>query len=306
MGWQKLGHIFDPRDHEWIVSHAQVPTALEFDDYLRIYFSPRNTNGKAYIAYIDVDKQDPTKILNENRGCVLGMGNPGSFDEDGVMPGFALRDGDDILMYYSGWNQKVSTPYHNATGLAISKDGGDTFTRVYEGPIMDRTPLEPYVAVTPTILRDKNHWRMWYISGLGWEKIGDQFEPVYVIKHAESTDGISWQRDVEICVPQSSPLEAFSHPTVIQEEGLFRMWYCYRDSVNYRDGQGSYRIGYAESKDGYDWQRLDHKSGIEPSPEGWDSTMICYPFVVDTEEHKLLFYNGNGFGRTGIGVAKWQ
>ena len=47
-------------------------------------------------------------------------------------------------------------------------------------------------------------------------------------------------------------------------------------------------------------------AGITTSETGWDSTMICYPFVVTVDDRTLLFYNGNGFGQTGIGYAVWQ
>jgi hypothetical protein len=206
-------------------------------------------------------------------------------------------------MYYSGWNQRVSVPYHNSTGLALSVDGGTTFTRKFEGPVMDRTPEEPYLAVTPSVLCENGKWQIWYISGLRWEKIADKYEPVYVIKYAESNDGIHWQRPNILCIAQNHPLEAFSHPTVIKHGGMYHMWYCFRHSEDYRDGTGSYRIGYGQSSNGIDWQRMDDKAGISPSKEGWDSTMQCYPYVVNIDDKTYMFYNGNGFGQSGIGLA---
>lgn len=306
MPWRKLGRIFDPDQQDWIVSHAQVPTAIEFNTFIRVYFSPRDVKGRAYIAYIDLDPANGFQLLDINQGCVLGMGKPGTFDEDGVMPGFVMRSGSDHLMYYSGWNQKVSTPYHNATGLAVSKDGGITFNRVYDGPIMDRTATEPYVAVTPTILAHSHGYQMWYISGIRWEKFNDKYEPIYVIKYATSTDGHWWTRDPEIMVAQRHGDEAFSHPTVVRDEDRFHMWYCYRGSDDYRDGKNAYRIGYAYSLNAKDWQREDKNAGIDASSSGWDSTMICYPFVLDTKWGRIMFHNGNGFGITGIGVATWE
>jgi hypothetical protein len=49
------------------------------------------------------------------------------------------------------------------------------------------------------------------------------------------------------------------------------------------------------------WQR--RPSGIEPSAEGWDSDMVEYAFVLKEEGRYLMFYNGNGHGRTGTGLA---
>jgi hypothetical protein len=73
------------------------------------------------------------------------------------------------------------------------------------------------------------------------------------------------------------------------------MWYSYRGE--------SYRIGYAESHDGIQWTRRDEEAGIEVSDGGWDSEMICYPCVFDHEGQRYMLYNGNGYGKTGIGLA---
>jgi hypothetical protein len=82
------------------------------------------------------------------------------------------------------------------------------------------------------------------------------------------------------------------------------MWYSYRRVDGYRtDPTKSYRLGYAESNDGITWTRKDSSVGITRSETGWDSEMICYSHVVDHGGRRYLFYNGNGFGQSGIGYA---
>ena len=191
-------------------------------------------------------------------------------------------------------------------GLAVSDDNGLSFRRMYEGPIMDRIATEPYLAVTPSIIKENDGWKMWYVSGLRWTLIGQKYEPVYVIKYAYSTDGIAWERPNHICIPQQYENEAFSHPNVVKINNHYHMWYCCRDSIDYRDGNGSYRIGYAQSLDGITWQRKDTEANIQVSEEGWDSTMICYPYVVKADDKLIMFYNGNGFGKSGFGYAVWE
>jgi hypothetical protein len=52
-----------------------------------------------------------------------------------------------------------------------------------------------------------------------------------------------------------------------------------------------------------DWSgSVETVRGIEPPEAGWDSEMIAYPCVFDFEECNM-FYNGNGYGRAGIGLA---
>ena len=84
-------------------------------------------------------------------------------------------------------------------------------------------------------------------------------------------------------------------PACLKEDGIYKMWYSYR-------GQ-SYRIGYAESADGIRWERKDDLVGLDVSTSGWDSEMIEYPFVFDHGSRRYMLYNGNGFGRSGLGLA---
>jgi predicted GH43/DUF377 family glycosyl hydrolase len=304
MRWQKRGNIFNPQQHRaWAGTHAQVPTVLVKQQVLRIYYADRDNQGRSFTTYLDVDRADPTRVVYLHKRPLLPLGRPGTFDDEGMMPAFALERAGRIYLYYSGWNRRLTVPYHNATGLAVSDDGGDSFQRLYEGPILDRLPLEPYLAVTPCVLQDGDRWQMWYISGVEWARVGDKFEPVYVIKYGHSQDGIHWERPNVLSVKPRHDKEAFSHPCVVKSGGRYRMWYCFRESEDYRDGRGSYRIGYAVSDGGQEFERRDHDAGITVSAEGWDSTMICYPYVIAADGRTMMFYNGNGFGQTGIGYA---
>jgi hypothetical protein len=268
-----------------------------------VYYADRDKSGKSFTTYVDLDRSDLSKIIYLHKEPILPLGAPGTFDDDGMMPSFAARRDGMVYLYYSGWNRGMTVPYRNSVGIAVSEDDGKTFRRLYEGPVLDRTPKEPYIAVTPTIIQEGSLWRMWYISGTKWVKVEDRYEPVYVIKYASSHDGIDWDRPNHQCIPQAHDWEAFSHPTVLRGSDRYRMWYCFRHSLDYRDGSGSYRIGYAESLDGLAWSRMDRVNGLDTSEEGWDSTMTCYPFVTRIDGRTVMFYNGNGFGRTGFGYA---
>ena len=307
MPWMKQGLIFKPNgEGGWMISHAQLPTVLVRTDTLRVYFSSRNSDGKSLVTFLDADMENPSKILHLHKEPILQLGRPGTFDEDGIMPGCIVEHDDKLLFYYIGWSRGVTIPYRNAVGLAVSLDGGTTFTRMFEGPIVDRTPNQPYTAMSPFVMKQQDHWHMWYASGTDWVEVNGKYEPIYIIKYAESQDGIAWKQPNVTCIAPNDLFEANTRPTVIKDGRVFRMWYCYRGSHDYRDGTASYRIGYAESSNPRDWQRKDALVGIQPSVQGWDSKMLAYPYVVKTGEKLLMFYNGNGFGRSGMGYAVWK
>ena len=77
------------------------------------------------------------------------------------------------------------------------------------------------------------------------------------------------------------------------------MFYCFRSHVD----PVTYRIGWAFSADGLQWQR-DDGIGIEPTPGEWDGEMTCYPCVFEWDGEIWMLYNGNGYGRTGFGLAR--
>jgi hypothetical protein len=307
MAWTKQGLVFAPDGAtEWMSSHAQVPTVLVQEDRLLAFFATRDAAGRARTGLIELDRADPTRILYLHREPVLGLGLPGTFDDDGVMPSHALQIGSTIWLYYSGWNQRVRVPYHNAMGLAVSHDNGRTFSRMFDGPILDRSALEPYLAVTPSVMREGDVWHMWYVSGTKWIVVEGAYEPVYVIKYCHSSDGIHWHRPNITCIEPRHDAEAFSRPHVIKDGATYRMWFCYRGSADYRGGANSYRMGYAESQDAIHWTRRDDNAGITVSDTGWDSAMVCYAFPFVTDGRLAMVYNGNGFGRTGFGYAVWS
>lgn len=287
-------------------SHAQVPTAFALDKVIRIYYAARGKSGKSFTTFIDFDRHDPSKIIYHHKADVLGLGRPGTFDEDGVMPSAALQKGDRIWLYYSGWNQKVSTPYHNSTGLAESVDGGKTFSRVFEGPIVERNHLEPYVTVTPSILFENGVYRMWYVSGLKWIDIKGRREPVYVIMSAQSKDGIIWDREAKQIIPSLFEFEAFSRPSVFRKGKVLHMLFCSRGSEDYRNGSQGYKLGYAYSTDGKTWTRDSEALQVDPPTGEWEDKMNCYPYYIHVDGRDLVFYNGNGFGATGFGLAQLE
>lgn len=306
--WQKKGLIFNIENYnEWMISHACVPTAINIDENTtRIFYAPRNKKGKSIPTYFDVDSNNPTKVTYIHDKPILELGQLGTFDDDGIMPCSAVRVSDScIYLYYVGWNPSVSVPYRNAIGLAISHDNGKTFQKAFQGAIVERNKYEPFFTASPYVIKENDKWHLWYASSTGFVVVNGKPEPLYEIKYAHSVDGIDWIRPNITCIPPLKEYECTARPSVIKENDIYKMWFTYRGSFDYRDGVESYKIGYAESKDAINWIRNDELSGIKLSEEGWDSKMQTYPSVIIIRTKKYLFYNGNGFGKTGIGLAEW-
>ncbi len=304
MEWRKHGLVFRPGNKEsWMQSHAQVPTPLPGDGFLRIYFSSRPERNLSLTTFVDLDANNLKTILRLHPTPILELGKPGTFDEHGIMPSCAVRYEGRVFLYYSGWSRGTSVPYTNSTGLAISEDAGTTFRKVSEGPVLGKNIHDPYSATSPCVLQEGDSWHMWYCSGTGWLQINGKYEHTYDIKYAWSTDGIEWRPSGETAITPRTESEALTRPFVTRDSHGYHMWFCYRGSHDFRDGRDAYRIGYAFSRDLKGWERRDDEAGLGPSESGWDSKMVAYPAVVQLGENTLMFYNGNSFGQEGFGYA---
>jgi predicted GH43/DUF377 family glycosyl hydrolase len=307
--WKKLGKIFSPDGrHEWMQDYAQNPSVLILPDRLRAYFTcrpKRDARGffTSVTAFVDLDRKDPTKVIAIPDQPILELGKPGSFDQFGVMPGNAIRVGNQVWLYYVGWTRCEGVPYNHAIGLAISDDNGSTFKRFADGPLLTRTHMEPYIQNSPYCMIDNNVFHMWYSSGIQWLENEGKMESIYVLMHATSSDGVSWLREGLPFMSYRVESECQTNPTVIKIDERYHMWFCYRCGVDFRNASRGYRIGYAWSDDLKLWNRDDSIGVLEPSTQGWDSQMVCYPRVEMIDKKLYMFYSGNYFGRDGFGAA---
>jgi len=296
MKWKKIGLIIRPTgERDWMVSHAMLPIAeWRHSDIYRIYFSGRDVQNRSLVGYAEIDLNDPYTVLRFSEKPVLGLGALGCFDDNGVTPSWIVDHENRKYLYYIGWNKGSTVRMALVAGLAVSVDGGESFQRVFRVPILDRTHEEPYTVNTaPCVLVEDGLWRMWYVSGVKWVHPD---LPRYNIKYAESRDGVHWKRQGIVCIDFASPDEnALARPCVRKEGGIYKMWFSHKGK--------EYRIGYAESVDGINWERYDDKAGIDVSPSGWDSDMIEYSHVFEHEGKKYMLYNGNDYGRYGVGLA---
>lgn len=300
MNWVKGGHIFAASgEFEWMQSHAANPFAWRLSNTIyRIFFTVRDAHSKSYITFGDFDIADGFRLIQLSPHPVLSPGEPGLFDDSGVAVGYLMEREGKLNLYYLGWNLKVTVPWLNTIGRAEWSEQAARFIKCGKAPMMDRSEEDPFTISYPSIWKDEHGYKMWYGSNLQWGKTQETMQ--HIIKYAESSDGIHWHRTNHIAVHLQHPGEyALSKPFVIKDQALYKMWYSYRANGAIQ----TYRIGYAESKDGWNWERMDHKAGIDVSPEGWDSQMISYPYVFKHENQWFMLYNGNEYGKSGFGYA---
>ncbi len=296
MKWKKLGVVFCPENNfEWMKTHAANPVAEPLGgSAFRVYFTSRDPQNRSSISWLEMDMRDPFKILRISDQPILSPGKAGLYDDSGVVMGWLASVNGRKFLYYLGWNLGVTVPWRNSIGLAVADSPEGSFVKYSKAPLLDRSDVDPYSISYPCVLVENGLWRMWYGSNLSWGPVSRDM--AHVIKYAESPDGIHWDRKGHVAVSLKPDGEyALSKPFVLEEKGLYKMWYSYRGE--------NYRLGYAESNDGLHWERLDEKVGISVSESGWDSEMIEYAYLFDVNGERYMLYNGNDYGKTGFGLA---
>lgn len=298
--WKKQGLLYRPSAtgrHPKLVSHAANPLPVHIaDDVYRIYYSGRDVNNRSSVGAVDIDIVT-RKIVCDHKEPFFMHGAVGSFFADGVSIGNCYEADGVHYMLFMGWQSPAGKQWRGDIGrlivksdLALELDGN--------APFMGIDETDPISLSYPWVMKDSSGgYSMWYGSTLTWD--AGNGEMLHTINHASSADGQNWLRG-GLAVPyELGNAQAFSRPTVVATAVAgYEMWF------SYRSGSGEkYRIGYAVSKDGRAWDLALNSSGITVSAQGWDSEMIEYPYVFDHKNCRYMLYNGNGYGKTGFGLA---
>lgn len=297
--WEKRGLIISPQKQKWWMrSHAMTPTVDHIEDNLyRIYFSGRDDKNRSQIGSAVIEVKGGDLCLVEfAEEPAMTIGELGCFDDNGVTPSCVLTVGCRKFLYYIGWNQGATVRMHLFGGLAISDNNGLGFHRYSKAPIIERNRVNPLLNTSPFVLYDSGVWRMYFVAGVEWVH---KDLPRYNIQYAESSNGFDWVQEGHVCINFASPEEvALARPYVVLDDGVYKMWFCHKGA--------EYRMGYAESLDGKNWIRCDDFAGLTVSSSGWDDTMVAYPCVFKHDEYFYMLYNGNTYGRDGVGWAAFR
>lgn len=301
MNWKKLGLVFSPSGStNWIRNSALTPTPFLLNDQvIRVYAGFRDDEGISRIGYVDVDAQDPTRVICVSDKPVLDRGRDGCFDDNGVILGDVVRHGDRLRMYYVGFQIVKRAKFLAFTGLAESVDQGETFQRVSESPVLDRSIEGNTIRAVHTALFEDGVWKVWYAVGNDWQMINGVPYPKYNIWYNESADGKAFPEKGVLCVDVQGEEYRIGRPSVYRTANGYMMFYT-KGGISGED----YSPGVAYSSDGVRWERKDETCGLSLSDEGFDDRHLCYPRLVVSGVRTFCFYNGNNMGAEGFGVAE--
>ncbi len=300
MKWEKKGLIYCPDGSMgWAQHSALTPTPVLMDqDTIRVYAGMRDDRGVSRIGYVDVAADNPSVIKAVSAEPVLDVGMAGTFDDNGVILGDIIVRDNLMYMYYVGFQLVEKVKFLAFTGLAVSRDKGASFQRESRAPILDRSNEELYFRAIHSAMIEDGVWKAWCGVGSEWVWIDGVPYPKYNVRYYESSDGVHFPETGKVCIENTENEYRIGRPRVIKLNGFYRMFYT-KGTL-----KKEYLPGFADSTDGVNWVRKDEEMGIAPSGDGWDSTQLCYPAILQYNDRVYMFYNGNDYGKTGFGYAE--
>lgn len=268
--------------------------------HYRMFYSGRKGAG---IGFAEASIDDPLKWTENSASPVL---RPRTDNWEGNLlnqPRVVKVTDMHWRMYYTGWGDRGKPGSAWAFGLAESHDAGQTWKRVGDGePLLARgdadSPDGGGVFV-PEVRRIGNGWMMWYTA---MKAVADR-QYIHLCL-ATSDDGVQWKKYEHNPVltedfAQGPNRNVMSRCFVRHEHGVFSMWYSH--------ARTAYRIRYAESLDGIDWELSPISPVLGPGPaDAWDAAMVEYPEIDVVNGQYRMWFCGNGFGTVGYAEGQQQ
>lgn len=306
---EKKGFIYKVNNpYEWWHAALQAPAPIIYDENtIRIYVGAWDSEIISRLAYIDVDINNPTRVKKLSSTPILDIGRDGCFDDNGVFPAHVYNFGNGtVYLYYTGFQKLDKIAFSNFSGLAVSYDGGDTFKRISEAPVMDRADEGLYTRAGISIYPcddSEEGFHCVYSAGNSWFYLNGKKRPVYEVFYQKTTDGIHFSTVGKKVVACNLEVEhGLGRPQIIKLGDKFFVFYTRRIIKDMK-----YFLGCSYTTDFKTWTRYDEIfDNVYHGGEGeFDYKMIYFPAVVKVNDHKAYcFYTGNHYGEDGIGYIK--
>lgn len=303
MKWKVPQRIIGREDGKcnWLCLNVMcpVPTIRE-NGTVRVYCAFCDEDNKGRVGYVDVDADDPTHIIHISEVPCLDIGERGTFDDSGVLPTCVFEEHGILYMYYCGFQRHINVPYTSLLGIAESRDGGNTFHRIKNTPVLERKQGELFIRTGAYCIFHDDHYELFYASGDEWfDLYKGKMEPVYHLRSVSSKRKDVFTEEKSIGVIN---LEGDEYGIIIPQYlcDLNRELLIF----SVRSKSRGYRIEYAEKKSNI-WERKG-EIGLERVAHTWCDEMQCFGKMLSLGDRRLLFFCGNHYGMGGMGWTELE
>ena len=279
----------------WLKMNVMCPTPVVINsDTVRIFLSFCDETNKGRIGFVDIDRNDPSSIKGISQVPCMDLGAPGTFDDSGVLPSCVIEKDKCLYLFYCGFQRQVNVPYTSLLGLAVSEDGGSSFHRIRETPILEREQNELFIRTGAFCACTDDNYELFYASGGTWFDLYEgKKEPIYNLKRICSDKMTSFDGEGEVVIDLVNDEYGITIPQLIKCEGKEYLLFSVRSRKR------GYRLEYA-TKENKQWVRRG-EIGIANNATGWFQEMQCFGKILSVDGRTILFFSGNHYGMGGMG-----
>ena len=221
---------------------------------------------------------------------VIPLGSPGSWDSTQVQFPSVVNTGGRLSMLYSGYDGAKWQ-----IGAAYSTNGSTWTKTTVSKPAIPVTSSTFYShdALGASLMYDNGIYKAW-LSG-----DTDGTWATRKIGYGTSANGITWSVEPQPVMSAGTSgfdMSGVSLPSVIEDNGVYKMWFTGYDG-------SKYRIGYATSSDGVTWTKYSQGGTdvavLDVTSSGYDASGVVAPSVVkDMSLYKMYYTGMNGTSLT--------
>ena len=196
MSWTRLGVTYAPDGAKpWAKSHAALPVPVPRSAPICSgSLTARGIERPVAVGWVDLELTGARPRAARSVRARFGSRFRRSSDDSGMGFGCVVEAVERVRPLLHGLEPRRARAMAQRHRLGPGPHPLDRFERFSAGPILDRSPEDPYTLSYPWVLRDgPQDWRMWYGSNLGSNAVSADIN--HVIKAARSRDGIRWHRD---------------------------------------------------------------------------------------------------------------
>ena len=264
----------------WDSEDVLNPSVVEYQGTFFNYYS--GWNGNVWRTGLAVSSDGES--WNKTDGFLLDIREDYWDNTYIAANGSALVYDDQIYYYYQGTDAANGFAQ---IGMAVSSDGY---------AFIERSDY-PVLSVGKTGVWDSNGVADPYVINYGGKLymyyLGMDCLAVQRIGVAMSDDGINWVKYKNNPVMDVGVYGAFDEnglgePSIVYKAPYFYMLYTGRNAHEQRN------LGFAISKDGINWKKMNYQGIIDLSRNDWDNQVVCDTTLLDNGDGTISVWYGGG------------
>jgi hypothetical protein len=292
----RIGRILRPTDFKIggkELSHCANPVVVPVDNELsRVFFNSRDDFQRSSVYSVDIEMQT-FEVVEGSFKAQHQLTGENNYYRDGISLGSHFSLQGDGWIGFMGWINPPNEHWYGTIGK-FRLDGNLNLTSIDSQPWFDLDNTDQISLSYPALYFSGDEYRIWYGSTLTWE--ASNGEMIHILKERRSRDGVLFEptnREVQWDLVNS---QAFSRPSILKVGDQHLMAYSVRGS------NSKYRIGFGLLKD--ETNLIREIGSFYPSEPEWAGEMVEYPYLFAHNKSNFMFYNGDSFGKTGVGLAE--